>query len=75
MTDANFVPHATSTPGGRHPGDRPRDPLASGTWTIAQHDYAPVHTFSAPEDGWLATSHMIELPSQLLAVELRVLFR
>ncbi len=46
-------------------GDRPGDPRAPGTWTITQNDYAAIHTFTAPEDGWLVTSHIIELPSQL----------
>ncbi|MEI9929498.1 MAG: MBL fold metallo-hydrolase [Rhizomicrobium sp.] len=30
---------------------------------------APIHTFTAPEEGWLVTSHIIELPSQLFVVD------
>jgi glyoxylase-like metal-dependent hydrolase (beta-lactamase superfamily II) len=40
-----------------------------GTWTITRNSIAPIHTFTAPEDGWLVTSHIIELPSQLLVVD------
>jgi glyoxylase-like metal-dependent hydrolase (beta-lactamase superfamily II) len=40
-----------------------------GTWTITGNIVAPIHTFTAPEDGWLVTSHVIELPSQLLVVD------
>ena len=41
----------------------------SGTWTVTRNEVAPIHTFTAPEDGWLVTSHLIELPSQLLVVD------
>src|ERR1700677_4527036 len=40
-----------------------------GTWTITRNSIAPLHTFTAPEEGWLVTSHIIELPSQLLFVD------
>jgi hypothetical protein len=40
-----------------------------GTWTVTGSSSSPVHTFTAPEDGWLVTSHIIELPSQLLVVD------
>src|ERR1700733_324023 len=40
-----------------------------GTWTVTRNEFAPIHTFAAPEDGWLVTSHVIELPSQLLVVD------
>jgi glyoxylase-like metal-dependent hydrolase (beta-lactamase superfamily II) len=70
MTDANFAPNAASTPEGRPPGsERPGDLRTSGTWTITQNPCAPIHTFTAPEDGWLVTSHIIELPSELLVVD------
>jgi glyoxylase-like metal-dependent hydrolase (beta-lactamase superfamily II) len=39
-----------------------------GTWTLTS-GAVPIHTFTAPEDGWLVTSHIIELPSQLLVVD------
>ena len=40
-----------------------------GTWTVTRNSSSPVHTFTAPEEGWLVTSHIIELPSQLLVVD------
>src|SRR5277367_1024056 len=40
-----------------------------GTWTVTRNFIAPLHTFTAPEEGWLVTSHIIELPSQLLVVD------
>jgi glyoxylase-like metal-dependent hydrolase (beta-lactamase superfamily II) len=41
----------------------------SGTWTVTDLPTLPIHTFTAPEGGWLVTSHIIELPSQLLVVD------
>src|SRR5262249_29787680 len=35
----------------------------------------PIHTFTAPEDGWFVTSHIIELPSQLLVVDAQYTLR
>src|SRR5271156_1620162 len=40
-----------------------------GTWTITHNAVAPIHTYTAPEDGWLVNSHIIELPSQLFVVD------
>src|SRR5215467_8936848 len=40
-----------------------------GTWTVTRDPPSPIHTFTAPEDGLLVTSHIIELPSQLLVVD------
>ncbi len=40
-----------------------------GTWTVTQSPSLPIHTFTAPEDGWLVTSHILELPSQLFIVD------
>jgi glyoxylase-like metal-dependent hydrolase (beta-lactamase superfamily II) len=40
-----------------------------GTWTVTHTSVAPIHTFIAPEEGWLVTSHIIELPSQLFVVD------
>jgi glyoxylase-like metal-dependent hydrolase (beta-lactamase superfamily II) len=42
-----------------------------GIWTITGRPALPIHSFTAPEDGWLVTSHIIELPSQLLVVDAR----
>jgi len=40
-----------------------------GTWAATRTELPIVHTFTAPEDGRLVTSHIIELPSQLLVVD------
>ena len=40
-----------------------------GTWTVTRNALSPIHTFTAPEEGWLVTSHIIELQSQLLVVD------
>src|SRR5208282_2254367 len=29
----------------------------------------PIHTFTAPEEGWLVNSHIVEFPSQLFVVD------
>src|SRR5215510_8571808 len=42
--------------------------VMQGIWTVA-HGPVPIHTYTAPEDGWLVTSHIVELPSQLLVVD------
>jgi glyoxylase-like metal-dependent hydrolase (beta-lactamase superfamily II) len=41
----------------------------SGTWTVTRTSIASIHTFTAPEEGWRVTSHIVELPSQLLVVD------
>lgn len=41
----------------------------TGTWTVTSNGHLPIHTFTAPEEGWLVTSHIIELPSQLFVVD------
>ena len=40
-----------------------------GRWTVTRNGSSAIHTFTAPEEGWLVTSHIIELPSQLVAVD------
>jgi hypothetical protein len=40
-----------------------------GKLTVTQSGSVKVHTYTAPEEGWLVNSHLIELPSQLLAVD------
>ena len=40
-----------------------------GGWTVTRNDSAPIHTFTASEDGWLVNSHVIELPSQLFVID------
>jgi hypothetical protein len=34
----------------------------NGKWTVTRNTIAPIHTFTAPEEGWLVASHIIELP-------------
>lgn len=41
----------------------------SGIWARNENAVAPVHTFTAPEDGWLVNSHVVELPSELFVVD------
>lgn len=40
-----------------------------GTWTVTRAASLPIHTFTAPEDGWLVNSHIIEFSSQLFVVD------
>src|SRR5215469_2562540 len=41
----------------------------AGSWTITRNTRIPIHTFVAPEEGWLVTSHIIEFPSELFVVD------
>ena len=40
-----------------------------GSWTVTPAPFGSIRTFVAPEDGWCVTSHVIELPSQLIVVD------
>jgi glyoxylase-like metal-dependent hydrolase (beta-lactamase superfamily II) len=40
-----------------------------GGWTVTRNDFAPIHTFTASEEGWVVNSHVIEFPSQLFAID------
>jgi glyoxylase-like metal-dependent hydrolase (beta-lactamase superfamily II) len=40
-----------------------------GKITVTRSLGLKVHTYTAPEEGWLVNSHLIELPTQLLAVD------
>jgi glyoxylase-like metal-dependent hydrolase (beta-lactamase superfamily II) len=40
-----------------------------GKITVTRSGGVKVHTYTAPEEGWLVNSHLIELPTQLLAVD------
>lgn len=40
-----------------------------GTWTITRAASTPIHIFTAPEEGWLVNSHIVEFPSQLFVVD------
>jgi glyoxylase-like metal-dependent hydrolase (beta-lactamase superfamily II) len=41
----------------------------TGSWNITRHSSVSIHTFTAPEAGWLVNSHIVELPSQLFVVD------
>jgi glyoxylase-like metal-dependent hydrolase (beta-lactamase superfamily II) len=41
----------------------------SGVWTVSHPGTLSIHTFTAPEAGWLVTSHIVELPTRLLIVD------
>src|SRR5215510_14851067 len=40
-----------------------------GTITVTKADPVTIHTYTAPESGWRANSHLIELPTQLILVD------
>jgi glyoxylase-like metal-dependent hydrolase (beta-lactamase superfamily II) len=40
-----------------------------GGWTVTRNDVAPIHTFTASEDGWLVNSHVIGFPSRLFVID------
>ncbi len=40
-----------------------------GTWTVTRRPPMAVHTFTAPEKGWLVNSHIVEFPSRLFVVD------
>jgi glyoxylase-like metal-dependent hydrolase (beta-lactamase superfamily II) len=41
----------------------------NGTITTTSRSLLKVHTYTAPESGWVVNSHIIELPTQLLLVD------
>ncbi len=41
----------------------------TGTWTITRRSPISIHTFTAPGEGWLANSHIVEFPLQLFVVD------
>src|ERR671919_1358415 len=41
----------------------------NGTFTTTRGAQVAIHTYTAPEFGWMATSHLVELPTQLLLVD------
>jgi glyoxylase-like metal-dependent hydrolase (beta-lactamase superfamily II) len=40
-----------------------------GTWTITRATPTPIHSFTAPEEGWLVNSHIIEFSTQLFVID------
>jgi glyoxylase-like metal-dependent hydrolase (beta-lactamase superfamily II) len=40
-----------------------------GTVSVTDRGSVKVHTYTAPEQGYLVTTHLVELPSQLIAVD------
>jgi glyoxylase-like metal-dependent hydrolase (beta-lactamase superfamily II) len=49
------------------------DTIAPGKITITRGRKATLHTYTAPEIGWLVNSHIIELPTQLIIVDAQYL--
>jgi glyoxylase-like metal-dependent hydrolase (beta-lactamase superfamily II) len=41
----------------------------SSTWIINHVSPLAIHAFTAPEDGWLVNSHIVEFPSQLFVID------
>jgi glyoxylase-like metal-dependent hydrolase (beta-lactamase superfamily II) len=46
-----------------------------GVMTAAQCDDIRVHTYTAPDDGWRVNTHLIELPTQIIAVDAQYTLR
>ena len=40
-----------------------------GTVSLTDRGDVKIHTYTAPEDGLLVNTHLIELPSQLIAID------
>src|ERR1700722_18247367 len=47
--------------------------VSPGMITVTKGRRVAVHTYTAPEVGWLVNSHIIELPKQLLIVDAQYL--
>ena len=41
----------------------------NGTFTATDGAQVTIHTYTAPEEGWMTTSNLIELPTQLILVD------
>jgi hypothetical protein len=41
----------------------------SGKITVTENPPLTVHTYTAPEDGWMVNSHLIEVQTQLIIVD------
>jgi glyoxylase-like metal-dependent hydrolase (beta-lactamase superfamily II) len=46
-----------------------------GEITLTQCDGVRVHTYAAPDDGWRVNTHLIELPTQIIAVDAQYTLR
>jgi hypothetical protein len=46
-----------------------------GEITETQCDGIRVHTYTAPDDGWRVNTHLIELPTQIIAVDAQYTLR
>ncbi len=47
--------------------------VSPGTITVTKGRRVTIHTYTAPELGWLVNSHIVELPKQLLIVDAQYL--
>ncbi len=41
----------------------------NGTFTVTHGDQVTIHTYVAPEIGWMTASHLVELPNQVVLVD------
>ena len=41
----------------------------SGTIRITEQPGLRVHTYTAPDNGWAVNTHLVELPTQLIAID------
>jgi glyoxylase-like metal-dependent hydrolase (beta-lactamase superfamily II) len=46
-----------------------------GDMTVTQRDRVRIHTYTAPDDGWRVNMHLIELPTQIIAVDVQYTLR
>ena len=40
-----------------------------GEMTVTERGRIRIHTYTAPEEGWRVNTHLIELPTQIVAVD------
>jgi glyoxylase-like metal-dependent hydrolase (beta-lactamase superfamily II) len=64
-TAPDAVPQSSS----HHFGLTSADAPVQGTFTTTAGRRLVVHTYTAPENGWLVTSHLIELPDQIVVID------
>ena len=43
--------------------------MMQGSISVTDRGDVKVHTYTAPEDGLLVTTHLIELPAQIIAID------
>jgi hypothetical protein len=63
------APDAVAESSSRHFGLTTVDAPVQGSFTTTAGRRLSVHTYTAPENGWLVTSHLIELPDQIVVID------